>query len=248
MKKELEAPDLNRGRMSQPLNPLKKTLEAIRISAVITTRNEEEYIAQCLESLLNQTVRPDELILIDAQSKDRTLEIAYQYPIDRFYQVTFQNIYRSKRLGILMAESDIILCIDGDSTISPDFIERGLNFIKNGYDVVSGYVKPHKTNALTNLIAGVCNRNPLYISGPAYILSRERFIQTCRIKEVDGLADVCELSKEVPLQKFQKTKKCPEMLVTTDLPSTGQKNTLILIGAIATTVPTYFAYRAYRKV
>src|SRR5262245_19577129 len=47
-----------------------------RVTAVLTTRNEERFIAGCLENLLRQGVQ---VYLCDNQSTDRTLEIAQRY-------------------------------------------------------------------------------------------------------------------------------------------------------------------------
>lgn len=50
----------------------------IRISVAIATYNGEKYIREQLESILSQTVVPDEIIISDDGSKDKTLEIAHE--------------------------------------------------------------------------------------------------------------------------------------------------------------------------
>jgi len=219
----------------------------MKVSAVITTLNEEHFIASCIESLLSQTVKPEEIILIDAQSTDRTLEIARQYPIDRFYQVTFHDIYRSKRLGILLSKNDYVLCIDGDTTIAPDFVEKALKLLDKGYDVATGYTYPHNPNPLTNLIAWIQNHSPLYLSGPAYLIRKQAYLSTCKIRQVDGIVDACEMSKEVPLQKFEGTIKCPELIIHTDLPSTMQKKIIATAAMLAVSIPVAIFLWSKRK-
>jgi len=50
-----------------------------RISVIVTTHNTEDYIAQCLDSLLGQTLQPHEIIVCDDASSDGTLEIVDDY-------------------------------------------------------------------------------------------------------------------------------------------------------------------------
>lgn len=217
------------------------------VSAVITTLNEGKYIASCIESLLKQTVRPDEIILVDAQSTDKTLEIAREYPVDRLFQVRFHDVYRSKRVGILLSRNDRVLCIDGDSLIAPDFIERGLKLLDEGYNVATGYIYPHNTNPISNYMSWAMNNDFVWrtpcLSGPAYLITKTTYLSTCEIRQVDGLADVCETSKEVPLQKFEKVIKCPDMVIYTELPSTEQKKAIMaIIVATAIILPTAFLF------
>ncbi len=53
----------------------------MKISVLIIAHNEEKYIAQCVESVLNQTKRPDEIVLLAHNCTDKTLEIARSFPI-----------------------------------------------------------------------------------------------------------------------------------------------------------------------
>ena len=47
--------------------------EAIKVSVLISPYNQEQYIDQCLESVMNQTLRDIEIIVVDDCSPDSTL-------------------------------------------------------------------------------------------------------------------------------------------------------------------------------
>ena len=51
----------------------------MKISVLIIAHNEESHIAECLDSIMGQTIQADEIILIAHNCTDMTLEIARQY-------------------------------------------------------------------------------------------------------------------------------------------------------------------------
>jgi len=212
------------------------------VSAVIIAWNEADSIVSCIESLLNQTVKPSEILLIDACSTDDTVALAQQYPV-AVYSVNFHDIYRSKRLGILTSKNDIVLCIDGDSWIVPDFIANGLQLLNQGYDLACGYISPVNVNPLTQTIAWIMNHETNYLSGPAYMVKRGTYLQVCQIKKVDGLQDQCDKSKELPLYEFKNRVKSDKLQIHTRLPTRLQQETGLLLGGatglLALTYPKF---------
>jgi glycosyltransferase involved in cell wall biosynthesis len=86
----------------------------IRISAVITARNEEKNIAYCLETLQ----WCDEIIVIDMESEDKTVEIARKFT-ERIYshpKVLAFDI--AKKYAVELASGDWILLLDADEMVS----------------------------------------------------------------------------------------------------------------------------------
>jgi glycosyltransferase involved in cell wall biosynthesis len=83
-----------------------------RVSVVITTLNNEATLGPCLDSVLNQTYAPIELIVVDGHSIDRTIEIAES----RGARIEYDNRnYGSAcRKGIDVAEGDVIALLDSD--------------------------------------------------------------------------------------------------------------------------------------
>lgn len=86
-----------------------------KISACIITKNEEIYIGRCLESIKNVV---DEIIILDGNSTDKTIEICKEYT-DRIYSHKFSGSFAEERTIVLsMAKYDWILQIDADETLS----------------------------------------------------------------------------------------------------------------------------------
>lgn len=100
------------------------------ISVIIPAFNVENYIEETLSSLRNQTVYPDEVIIIDDGSTDSTLQIAksFQFPFDSKIISTQNNGQGiARNLGAEKAKSDYIYFFDSDDMLDTRFIE----FVKN---------------------------------------------------------------------------------------------------------------------
>lgn len=82
-------------------------------SIIIRTRNEERWIGACLEAVFNQTYKPFEVILVDNESNDRTLEKAEKYPLTDI--VTCKDYLPGKALnmGICASAGDFVVCLSG---------------------------------------------------------------------------------------------------------------------------------------
>lgn len=83
------------------------------ISAVIITKNEEQNIRDCLQSV----DWVDQIIVVDAESHDRTKEIAGEFT-DQVYNRPWPGFGAQKNFGINQASSDWILILDADERVS----------------------------------------------------------------------------------------------------------------------------------
>jgi glycosyltransferase involved in cell wall biosynthesis len=95
----------------------KKTLA---LSIVIPVFNEQRYIKACLDSIAAQAVMPDEVIVVDNNSTDKTVQIAKKYPFVRVVYEKKQNVVFARDAGFKAARSNIIGRIDAD-TILPQY-------------------------------------------------------------------------------------------------------------------------------
>src|SRR5690348_12234241 len=85
-----------------------------RISVLICTYNYARYLPQCLMSVLNQTHRPDEIIVLDDGSSDDTPQLMRRFPDVRYaYQ---ENTGKAVAFGraFLLSTGDIVCHLDAD--------------------------------------------------------------------------------------------------------------------------------------
>jgi glycosyltransferase involved in cell wall biosynthesis len=94
------------------------TLQA-KLSVVIITKNEEKNIKACLESVK----WADEIIVVDAESDDRTVEIAKQYT-DKVFVKPWSGFGPQKNWGISKAQHEWIFILDADERVTPELKEE----------------------------------------------------------------------------------------------------------------------------
>lgn len=95
----------------------------MEISVIIPTYNEEKDIENCLKSLISQSIKNIEIILVDDGSTDNTLEIAKKYDIIILKQ-NHQGPGAARNLGARKAEGDILIFVDADMTFKRDYLKN----------------------------------------------------------------------------------------------------------------------------
>ena len=96
----------------------------MRISAVVCAYNEERLIAGALHSLLAQTRVPDEVIVVNNASTDRTREVAASIPGVRIVDEPAKGLVRARAAGMRAATGDVLLYIDADCRAPLRLVER----------------------------------------------------------------------------------------------------------------------------
>ena len=134
----------------------------MKITIIIPVYNSEKYIADCLNTMLNQTYKNIEIILVDDGSTDNSLTLISKYN-DKRIKVIKQNnsganIARGN--GIKNATGEYCLFIDSDDWIELNTVEILVNHLKNNdYDIIkfNGINEPSKL--LKNNILNVNDKN-----------------------------------------------------------------------------------------
>jgi len=95
----------------------------MKVSVVIPAYNEEKYIGNCLESLKNQELKPEEIIVVDNNCTDNTIPIAKKYQV-KIIKEQKQGMISARNTGFNHAKYDIIARIDADTVLFPDWIKK----------------------------------------------------------------------------------------------------------------------------
>jgi len=106
------------------------------VSVVMGTRNEEEAVEKVITDIKKSTTNLAEIIVVDGSS-DRTPEIAEQLGA-RVIRQKPQGYGIAVKSALLAASKDVIITVDCDDTYPAEQIPEFLQYINEGYDVVSG--------------------------------------------------------------------------------------------------------------
>ena len=135
-------PRMHAGQVKNTIANILMVVKKPLVSIIITTKNEEKNIGNCLESIRKQDYSQDriEVIVVDNNSTDQTKEIArkytknvYNYP-DLRKNKNIKN-FRGAQLnfGVKKSKGEIIFFPDADMTFDRELVREAATLISNGY-------------------------------------------------------------------------------------------------------------------
>jgi glycosyltransferase involved in cell wall biosynthesis len=109
------------------------------VTAVIPCYNDGAYIQEALDSLLNQTIVPDKIIIVDDGSDVLTRSIIQKinHPIISIIYQENLGVAAARNNAISKVETTFVLTLDADDTFEPTFIEKALVAIKSVPEIVA---------------------------------------------------------------------------------------------------------------
>lgn len=112
----------------------------IKISVVVPIYNAEKYLKQCLDSVVNQTLKDIEIILINDGSTDGSADICKEYLDDvrvRYYYKENEGLAAARADGLAQANGEYIGFVDSDDWLELDTYEKMYKAAKsNNSDIV----------------------------------------------------------------------------------------------------------------
>jgi len=99
------------------LKYMQNKMKTQTLSIVLATHNEEKNIKKCLESVKDIA---DEIIIVDGESTDKTVEICKEYKAKIIQTTNKQNFHINKNMAIDAATKDWILQLDADEVVSKE--------------------------------------------------------------------------------------------------------------------------------
>jgi len=114
--------------ISTAKHPIDQRKESI--SVVVAVYNIEDYICECVDSIINQTIQPEEIILVDDGSTDRSSSLCDEYAkkhanIQAIHQKN-AGLSAARNTGIKHAQGVWVYFVDGDDILASDVIESFL--------------------------------------------------------------------------------------------------------------------------
>ncbi len=108
-----------------------------KVSVVIPVYGVEKYIAATVQSVLEQTYKNFELLLIDDGSPDRSVEICQQFTDPRIKIIRQQNrgVSAARNTGIRHAQGKYVAFLDGDDLWLPEKLEKHVAHLENSPNV-----------------------------------------------------------------------------------------------------------------
>lgn len=115
------------------------------ISIIIPIYNAEQYLKNCLDSLLHQSEKELQVIMIDDGSTDGSLalakSIAAAHPTVELYEQAHAGQSAARNLGLKHAKGEYVAFVDADDAIAQDWCEKHIAAIKGVDYVQSGYTR-----------------------------------------------------------------------------------------------------------
>lgn len=107
---------------------IKKYAQQVKVSVIIPVYNTEKYLRECLDSVINQTLKDIEIICVDDGSTDNSLQILQEYAKkdDRIIVLTQENQKQgaARNKGLSIARGEYIQFVDSDDYLEPLTIEN----------------------------------------------------------------------------------------------------------------------------
>jgi len=96
----------------------------LKVSIITVVRNNKECIKDAIESVLNQTYKDIEYIIIDGASSDGTVEIVQSYKdkISKFISESDRGLYDAMNKGLALASGDIVGILNSDDFYIDEFV------------------------------------------------------------------------------------------------------------------------------
>ena len=106
----------------------------MKFSVIVPIYNVENYLEKCLDSVVSQTYKNYECILVVDKSSDKSEEIADKYIKKYNWQKVYEEntgLAKARNLGVDKSNGDYIIFLDGDDYFEKDLLEKLNSIIKN---------------------------------------------------------------------------------------------------------------------
>jgi len=153
------------------------------VSVIIPVFNGERYLGEAIESVIAQTLRPIEIIVVDDGSPDNSQEVACHYgEFVKYFHQTNQGTATARNYGINLARGSFLAFLDQDDLWLADKLYRQMQVFTSfpEQDIVFGHVKQFHSPDLEEWMKRKihCNDEPQPGYSPsAMLIKRDAFFR-----------------------------------------------------------------------
>ena len=155
----------------------------IKVSVLTAVFNAEKYIAECLDSLLAQSLSDFEVICVDDASTDKTPQILQEYS-EKDQRVVYLRLKenggqaKARNMALRQAKGEYICMLDADDWMSPDALQ-------SAYDIFLSH--PETDSVLFQVCEVFVNKHRIYPMPDFQVLSGQEAFEKSLTWEIHGL-------------------------------------------------------------
>ena len=101
------------------------------VSVIIPVYNGEKYLAEAIESVLAQTQKPNEMIVVDGESQDNTEKVARSYRQVHYIRGRGCGLANARNMGIDVCQGELIAFLDQDDRWTPNKLKVQVDHLIN---------------------------------------------------------------------------------------------------------------------
>lgn len=119
------------------------------LSIIVPIYNTEEYLKECIESILNQTYPDIELILVDDGSDDNSVYVCNEYTSKdsrvKLIKKSHEGTFSARRAGVLHATGKYVTFVDSDDFVKKESYQIAIEDMSSDMDIIMfGIIRYHK--------------------------------------------------------------------------------------------------------
>ena len=128
---------------------MKKKELSKKLSVVVCSKNEEKRIKKCLKLIIKN--KPDEIIVVDGGSTDKTLKIAKEFKI-KIFSSKNSNLTNDRQIGLDKSKNNFVAMIDCDHFLKPNQLQKLLDeLVEKNYAIIQAQLQIKSIDFWTNL-------------------------------------------------------------------------------------------------
>jgi glycosyltransferase involved in cell wall biosynthesis len=106
-------------------------VQTINVSIIVNCFNKEPYLDDCISSILRQTKQPKSIVVVH----DSCSNVGVHLKADNIVLKENHGVARARHEGFRFTDGSLVLFVDGDDVLSPDYLEKMTLVIAKGADI-----------------------------------------------------------------------------------------------------------------